>query len=68
MTLQPFRRAVARALFGEIGTDTSSHAVQLVAAAASLSLKKVTPLGELRHIGHVAFLVAAAAGGTEIFR
>src|SRR5665213_3612321 len=66
MALKPLRRAAVRAFFSKIGTDASTHSVQLVTAAASLGFKQVPALRELRHIGDVAFLVASAAGGANV--
>ena len=66
VALQPLRRAVVCAFCGQVGTDASAHAIELVAAAAALGFKEVAALGQLRHAGHFAFLVAAAAGGANV--
>ena len=55
-----------RALFGQVGTDASANAIQLVATAAALGLEEAPALGEFRHAGNIALLVATAAGGANV--
>ena len=68
MLLQPLRSAEACSLFREVGAYASAHAVQLVASTATLSLEEMSSLGEFRHAGYIALLVASAAGGANVIR
>ena len=66
MFLKPLGRTAVGTLAGQVGADASAHAIELVAAAAALGFKEAPALGQLRHAGYFALLVASAAGGANI--